>query len=105
LSKKRLMPKRHSPRREWEQALIDAYYDHRWRQILQPLHNDFRCWAAGELAHADLDRAIHETHNKGQELYGLFAQSRYWLVWGIQFDEDWYQGWVKDHPMPAEPTE
>jgi hypothetical protein len=95
------MPKRKSQQREWEQALIDAYYDHRWRQVLQPLHDDFQRWAAGELQHDDLNRAIHETHKKSQELYTLFTQSRGWLVKVIQFDEDWYRGWVKDHPAPV----
>ncbi len=99
------MPKRRSPQREWEQALIDAYYDYRWRQVLQPLHVDFQRWAAGELEHADLDRAIHETHKQSQQLYGLFTQSRYWLVRAIQFDEDWYLRWVKDHPAPGSPAE
>jgi hypothetical protein len=51
--------------------------------------------------HADLDRAIHETHKQSQQLYGLFTQSRNWLVRAIQFDEDWYPRWVKDHPAPG----
>jgi hypothetical protein len=33
------LPKRPALQREWEQALIDAYGDYRWRQILQPLHD------------------------------------------------------------------
>jgi len=95
------MPKQPSPQRQWEQALIDAYYDYRWRQVLQPLHDDFQRWAAGELAHDALDHAIHQTHKKTQELYRLFAESRQWLVRAIQFDEDWFQVWVKDHPAPV----
>ena len=99
------MAKRYSPQREWEQALIAAYYDYRWRQILQPLHDDLVHWAAGEREHADLDRAIHEAHKESQQLYRLFTQSRGWLVRAIQFDEEWFQGWVKDHPAPSLPGE
>ena len=95
------MPKRPGPQKEWEQSLIDAYYDYRWRQILQPLHDDFQRWAAGELTHADMDQAIHQTHKKTQELYSLFTQSRSWLVRVIQFDEEWFQEWARGHPSPA----
>jgi hypothetical protein len=99
------MPKRSSPQKEWEQALIDAYYDYRWRQVLQPLHDDFQRWAAGQQSHDDLDHAIQETHKKTQELYTLFTERRQWLVRAIQFDEEWFQSWVKDHPAPAEPPQ
>ena len=96
------MPKQPSPQRQWEQALVDAYYDYRWRQVLQPLYDDFQRWAAGELRHDDLDHAIHETHKKTQELYRLFSEKREWLARAIQLDEDWYREWVKDHPAPAQ---
>jgi hypothetical protein len=96
------MSKRPSPQREWEQSLIDAYYDYRWRQVLQPLHDDCQRWAVGELEHTDLDRAIHETHKKTQELYRLFSERRQWLVRIIHFDEDWFRDWVKDHPAPGQ---
>jgi len=29
--------RRQRPEWKWEQALIDAYYDYRWRQMLNPL--------------------------------------------------------------------
>jgi hypothetical protein len=95
------VPKRPSPQREWEQALVDAYYDYRWRQVLQPLYDNFQRWAAGELTHADLDQAIHQTHKKTRELYVLFSEKREWLARVIQLDDDWYREWVKDHPAPA----
>ena len=85
----------------WEQELIDAYYDYRWRQVLQPLHDDFQRWAAGELTHDDLNQAVHRTHKKNQELYTLFTANRKLLVPAIQMDEDWFVRWVKDHPRPS----
>ena len=86
------MSKRPLPEREWEQSLIDAYYDYRWRQVLQPLHDDFQLLAAGKLTHDDLDHAIHETHKKTQERYNLFTERRRWLVQAIQLDEEWFLG-------------
>ena len=58
---------------KWEQALIDDYYDHRWRQVLSPLCEQFKRWEAGELTHEDMDHAIHETHKQNQTLYHLFV--------------------------------
>ena len=99
------MPKQPARQRQWEQALVDAYYDYRWRQVLQPLYDDFQRWAAGELTHDALDQAIHQTHKKTQELYRLFSEKREWLARAIQLDEDWYLEWVKDHPAPTQAGE
>jgi len=94
------MPKPKSPEREWQQQLIDDYYDYRWKQILEPLYQEFLRWKSGELAHADMDQAIHKTHKQTQELYGLFGEKRDWLARVIQMDEDWFEVWLKDHPAP-----
>jgi hypothetical protein len=92
--------RRETPQWKWEQALIDAYYDYRWHQVLDPLYERFRCWEAGELTHHDMDQAIHETHKQDQELYSLFTQSRSFLVGAIQWDEEWFEEWIVDHPPP-----
>jgi hypothetical protein len=92
--------KRRTPEWQWEQALIDAYYDHRWRQVLDPLYEKLQRWKVGELTHADVDRAIHETHKQNRELYRLFRESRSFLVGLIQWDRDWFDGWVADNPPP-----
>ncbi len=47
-----------TPGYQWEQALLDAYYDYRWRQVLEPLYQKFQQWKAGELDHMDMDEAI-----------------------------------------------
>jgi len=86
---------------QWEQALIDAYSDYRWRQVLNPLYEKFQQWKSGELGHMDMDEAIHQTHKENQEVYILFTQKRDWLVQVIQLDEDWFKAWVKDNPPPA----
>ena len=103
------MPKQPSRQRQWEQALVDAYYDYRWRQVLQPLYDDFQRWAAGALTAVrdDLDQATRsdQTHKKTQELYRLFSEKREWLARAIQLDEDWYREWMKDHPAPTQAGE
>lgn len=53
-----------TPECQWEEALVDVYYDHRWRQLLQPLSEAFQRWKAGELIHADVDRAIEEAYKE-----------------------------------------
>jgi hypothetical protein len=92
--------RRQAPKRQWEEALLAAYYDYRWRRVLDPLYEKLRRWKAGELPHADMSEAIHETHNQSQELYGLFCQKRDLLVRLARWDGEWFDEWVKDHPLP-----
>jgi len=94
--------KKHSPLYQWEQEMIDAYYNDQWHQTLDPLYNKFQLWKAGELSHNEMDEAIHKTHKSCQEVYSLFTTNRNLLVRIIQFNEDWFSQWAKDHPKPAE---
>ena len=89
-----------SPEWEWEQSLIDAYYDARMHEALDPLYEKFQRWKAGELEHADIDQAIHKVHKQNQELYSFFTQRRELLVFLIQTDEEWFTGWLAGHPPP-----
>jgi hypothetical protein len=50
--------------------------------------------------YADMDKAIHETHKQNWELYRLFRESRSFLVGLIQWDREWFDGWVADNPPP-----
>ena len=90
-----------TPGYQWEQSLLDAYYDYRWREVLEPLYQKFQQWKVGELDHMGMDEAIHQTHKQTQEVYAFFTQKRDWLVRVIQFDEAWFQVWVKVNPLPA----
>ena len=92
--------RRPAPVWQWEQALIDAYYDHRWHDVLDPLYEKFERWQAGELSHDDIDEAIHQTHKQTRKLYTLFTEKRSFLVRLIQWDAAWFDEWVKDHPPP-----
>ena len=39
--------KRMSPK-NWEESMVDAYWDYRWRQIMDPLCDTFQRWKAGD---------------------------------------------------------
>jgi hypothetical protein len=92
---------RQTPEQRWKQALIEAYYDYRWHQVLDPLYEQMQRWKAGELTHADIDRAIHETHKQSQKLFTLFSERRDRLVALIQWDHEWFEPWVAEHPPPS----
>ncbi|HID62848.1 MAG TPA: hypothetical protein EYP49_08955 [Anaerolineae bacterium] len=92
---------RQTPEWHWEQALIDDYYDYRWRKLLDPLCETFKRWKAGELAHADVDRAIEEAYKERCGLHNLFVQRRDRAVGLIQWwDREWFEAWVKEHRPP-----
>ena len=93
-----------TPEYQWEQALLKANCDYRWREVLEPLYQKCQQWKADELDHMDLDQAIHQTHKQTQEVYVFFTQKRNLLVRVIQLDEAWVQSWVKDNPLPASYT-
>ena len=96
------LPKRtQTPEYQWEQALLDAFYDYNWRQVLEPLYQKFQQWKAGELDHMDISEAIHYTRKQTQEVYSLFTLKREMLVRVIQLNEEWFPTWVKDNPPPA----
>ncbi len=94
------MSNRKSPERKWQQQLIDDYYDYRWKQVLEPLYQDFQGWKAGERSHADMDREIHAAHKESQHLYTFFSEGRDSLANWIQMDRDWFEPWLPEHPAP-----
>ena len=94
--------KKRSSLNQWEQEMIDAFQDYQWHLVLDPLHEQFQQWKAGEVSHLELDEAIYKTHKACQEVYGLFTNKHDFLAHAIQSNEDWFPKWVKDHPKPAE---
>ena len=97
-----MSPSRRSqtPEYQWEQALLDAYYDYRWHLILDPLYDNFQQWKAGEVDHDQMDEVIHLTHKQTRQIYCLFMEKRAFLIRMIQFDQDWFPAWLKDNPPP-----
>ncbi len=68
--------KKRSPLYQWEQEMIDAYHDYKWRQALDPLYDQFQCWKAGKLTHDEMDNAIHQTHKDCQKTDAFHKQTR-----------------------------
>ena len=97
MSRRRRQPQ---PQRQWEAALLAAYEDYRWRQVLEPLAAELQQWRAGARSHWEIDQVLHETHRETQRLSSFFSQSRAWLVQLSQLDRDWFDGWVAEHPPP-----
>ena len=54
--------KKRPPIPQWEQEMIDAYYDDQWHQVLDPLYDKFQKWKAGDISPGEMDKAIHQTH-------------------------------------------
>jgi hypothetical protein len=44
--------------------MIDAYYNAQWHLALDPLYENFQRWKAGEVAHDEMEEAIHSPHRK-----------------------------------------
>ena len=68
--------RRDTPEWAWEQVLIDAYYDYRWHQVLDPLAAATKRWEAGELDHVDLARAAGRIHKQVPPIPALQARTR-----------------------------
>ncbi len=73
---------------------------HRWHEVLDPLYDKFQLWKPGQLDLDDMDTVIHETHKQTRDIFNQFTQKREWLVRLIQFDEAWFNQWVKENPPP-----
>ena len=68
--------KKRSSLNQWEQEMIDAYHDHQWHLVLDPLYEKFQDWKTGKASHLEMDGAIHETHKSCQKVYSLFTSTR-----------------------------
>ena len=89
--------------RPWEEALIEDYYDHRWRQLLEDHCEKLQRWKAGELTYDEMDQYIEEVHQQICETRSLFKQRRDRLVSLIQWwDRDWFLAWLEDHRLPLD---
>lgn len=94
---------RHQKRtlRDYQQILIDAYYDNWMREILEPLYEAFQQWKQGILKHNDLTELIHKVHRENQKAHSFFTQSRSQIIVCIKMDNDWFLEWVKSNPPPT----
>ena len=58
--------------KSWEEQLTDAYWDYRWRKIMEPLCDTFQGWKAGKLGHSDVDKAIDKAYKEKKHLQLIF---------------------------------
>lgn len=86
--------------RQWEEALVADYYDHRCKILLDPLYEKFQLWKEGSVDHETILDAVHQTHRENRERYNFFAAKREDLARMIQFDP-WFQSWLEEHPAPV----
>ncbi len=92
-----------SPEWQWERALVDDYYDYRWRQMLEPLCETFQRWKEGELTYEDVDQAIEKAYQEKVVLHNLFSQRRDRAAGLIQWwDHEWFEAWIAEHRPSAE---
>jgi hypothetical protein len=90
-----------SPAQQWEDKLVEDYRDYRWRQLMEPMCDKMQQWKAGELTHADMDRALEACHQQVCELRNILTQRKDRLVMLIQWlDRDWFEAWMKDYSPP-----
>ena len=86
--------------REYQQELIDAYYDMWMHSILDPLYEAFQQWKRGDLQHSELTELIHKVHRENQKVYSFFVQSRTSIINCIKMDRAWFENWKATHPPP-----
>ena len=86
--------------RDYQQALIDAYYDASMHEMLDPLYEAFQQWKQGDLKHTDLTELIHRVHNENQKAYSFFTQGRNQIIACIKKDGDWFPRWLRNNPPP-----
>jgi hypothetical protein len=93
-----------NPGVDWDQRMIDDYYDHRWHRLIDPLCEKMQLWKDGNLTHAEMQQTLEEVHQGICEVRCLFRQRRDRLVNLIRhWDLDWFDNWVKEH-APSDET-
>ena len=86
----------------WERALTDAYWDYRWRKIMEPLCETFQRWKAGELSHQDVDKAIDEAYKEKCLINNLLTYRPDRAAAVIQWwDREWFLKWIESNRPPA----
>jgi hypothetical protein len=86
----------------WEEALTDAYWDYRWRKLMDPLCDAFQRWKAGELSHEDVNDAIDEAYKEKCLVNNLLGYRPDRAAAVIQWwDREWFLTWIEEHRPPA----
>ena len=86
----------------WEEALTDAYWDYRWRKIMDPLCDTFQSWKAGKVGHKEVDKAIDAAYKEKCLVNSLLSYRPDRAAAVIQWwDRDWFLAWIEENRPPA----
>jgi hypothetical protein len=86
----------------WEETLTEAYWDYRWRKIMDPLCDTFQRWKAGELSHSDVDKAIDVAYKEKCSINSLLSQRPDRAAGIIHWwDPEWFETWIEENRPPA----
>jgi len=89
--------------KSWEEKLTDAYWDYRWRQIMDPLCDAFQGWKAGKLSHGDVDAAIDKAYKEKCMINSLLGQrpdrSAAIIHW---WSPEWFDAWIEKNRPPVD---
>ena len=89
--------------KSWEEALTEAYWDYRWREIMEPLCETFQRWKAGKLTHDDVNTAIDKAYKDKCAINSLLTQRYDRAAAIIQWwDREWFEAWIKDNRPPSD---
>jgi hypothetical protein len=89
--------------KSWEQAMTEAYWDYRWRQIMEPLCDTFQRWKAGKLRHADVDRAIDAAYKEKCAINSVLGQRHDRAAAIIRcWDSEWFEAWLEENRPTAD---
>ena len=88
--------------KSWEEQLTEAYWDYRWRKIMEPLCETFQSWKAGELGHEDVNGAIDEAYKEKCLINNLVTYRADRAAAVIQWwDREWFLAWIEENRPPA----
>ncbi|MGD2205155.1 MAG: hypothetical protein PVH17_00125 [Anaerolineae bacterium] len=88
--------------KSWEEALTEAYWDYRWRKVMEPLCDTFRRWKTGEIGHDQVDRAIDEAYKEKCAINNLITQRPDRAAAVIQcWDPEWFRSWLEENRPPT----
>ncbi len=88
--------------RDWEEALTNAYWDYRWRKIMDPLCETFQAWKAGKVGHTDVNQAIDTAYSEKSTINSLLTYRPDRAAAVIQWwDREWFEAWLEKNRPPA----
>jgi hypothetical protein len=89
--------------KDWEEIMTNAYWDYRWTEIMGPLCDTFQRWKAGELGHADVDKAIDTAYKEKCMINSLLARRPDHAAAVIQWwDREWFLEWMEENRPPPD---